>query len=51
MLPGTRPARLSLFDTANVMDIIHTAKCFQEKIQEKTKKFANGKKIGQNTIK
>ena len=36
-----------LFDDANVMDIIHTAKYFKEKIKEKAKNFLNCKKIGQ----
>lgn len=44
---GTRPARLFFLSDANVMDIIHIAKYFEEKIKEKAKKFLNSKKIGQ----
>jgi hypothetical protein len=29
------------------MDIIHTAKYFEEKFKQKAKKFLNSKKIGQ----
>ena len=33
--------------TANVMDIVHTAKYFEENFKEKAKKILNSKKIGQ----
>ena len=33
--------------TANVMDIIHTAKYFEENFKEKAKKNLNSKNIGQ----
>ena len=51
LVPGVRLARLLSFDTVNVRDIFYIAKVFLEKNQEKTKKFASGKKIRQNTIK
>lgn len=48
MMPGKRPARCFYLSVANVRDIPHICKFFEEKIKEKSKIFADSKKIGQN---